>query len=136
MWEWWESSTTTPPSATRSSFRWSSKASRSVFSRAPPTCCTPATLRDFDCLVIDQNMPRMNGIDLVAKLRDLHCSAPVVLITSDPPKALVARAGRAGVLIVEKPLLGNTLLDTIHEWSPPGRHRGERNDAASPRLWC
>ena len=71
------------------------------------------------CLVIDQNMPRMNGIDLVAKLRDLHFSAPVVLITSDPPKALVARAGRAGVLIVEKPLLGNTLLDTIHDMVAP-----------------
>ncbi len=76
-------------------------------------------LSHFHCLVIDQNIPRMNGIDLVVKLRDLHFSAPIILISSDPPKALVARASGAGVPIVEKPLLGNTLLDKIHDMIAP-----------------
>ena len=76
-------------------------------------------LSRFHCLVIDQNMPQMSGIDLVTKLRDLHFAAPIILITSDPPKALVARASRAGVPIVEKPLLGNTLLDKIYDMVAP-----------------
>ncbi len=69
----------------------------------------------FHCLVIDQNMPRMSGLELVDKLHELKVSAPIILITTDPPKALIARANRAGVPIVEKPLLGNTLLDKIQE---------------------
>ena len=72
-------------------------------------------LSRFHCLVIDQNLPRMNGLELIEKLRALKVSVPVILITSDPPKALSARAARAGVPIVEKPLLGNTLLDKILE---------------------
>ena len=73
----------------------------------------------FHCLVIDQNLPRMNGLELVEKLRALKFSSPIILITSDPPKALIARANRVGVPIVEKPLLGNTLLDKILEAIAP-----------------
>jgi hypothetical protein len=40
---------------------------------------------------------------------------PIILITSNPSKALVARAETAGVPIVEKPLLGNTLMDKVRE---------------------
>jgi len=72
-------------------------------------------LSRFNCLVIDYNMPGMNGLDLVTRLRELHVSAPAILITTDPPKTLLARADRARVRIVEKPLLGNTLVDRIVE---------------------
>jgi two-component system response regulator FixJ len=58
-------------------------------------------LRRFRCLVIDQHMPGMTGLDLVAKLRDRQLSVPVVLITSHPPRALVVAADKAGVPIVE-----------------------------------
>jgi two-component system, LuxR family, response regulator FixJ len=73
----------------------------------------------FRCLVIDQHMPGMSGLDLVAKLRERNVAVPVVLITSNPPRALLVRADRAGVPIVEKPLLGNALLDKIHELIAP-----------------
>jgi len=69
----------------------------------------PAT----SCLVTDYHMPAMNGLELVAQLRDRHISIPAILITSLPNENLRDRAAAAGVLIVEKPLLGNGLLDAI-----------------------
>lgn len=72
-------------------------------------------LSRFRCLVVDQNMPGLNGLDLVAELRSRQVPVPIILITSNPSKALVARAETAGVPIVEKPLLGNTLMDKVRE---------------------
>jgi two-component system response regulator FixJ len=67
------------------------------------------------CLVVDQNMPGMNGLDLIGLLRARHFVAPAILITSHPSPSLRERARTAGVPIVEKPLLGNTLLDKIRD---------------------
>src|SRR5438105_8256118 len=66
------------------------------------------------CFVIDQNMPEMTGLDLIAGLRQRQISVPAVLITTHPSAALVERAKGADIRIIEKPLLGNALLDTIH----------------------
>jgi two-component system response regulator FixJ len=68
-----------------------------------------------NCLVVDQNMPGMNGLDLIALLRARHFAAPAILITSHPSPSLRERAHKAGVPIVEKPLLGNALLDKIRD---------------------
>jgi two-component system response regulator FixJ len=71
------------------------------------------------CLVIDQNIPDLSGLDLVVELRHRSISVPVILITSNPPRTLLARADKAGVPIVEKPLLGNALLDNIRDLAGP-----------------
>jgi two-component system, LuxR family, response regulator FixJ len=68
-----------------------------------------------DCFVIDQKMPGMNGLDLIATLRDRHISAPAILITSHPNGLLRERAAKGDIPIVEKPLLGNALLDKIRD---------------------
>jgi FixJ family two-component response regulator len=67
------------------------------------------------CFVIDQRMPGLTGMELIAKLRDRHVMAPAILIVSHPSNALSARAAIAGVPIVEKPLLENALVDRILE---------------------
>ncbi len=68
-----------------------------------------------DCLVIDQRMPGISGMDLIGQLRDRDVMTPAILIISHPNAALSARAKRAGVPIVEKPFLGNTLVERIRE---------------------
>jgi FixJ family two-component response regulator len=73
------------------------------------------------CLVVDQNMPGMNGLDLIARLRAQQLAAPAILITSHPSLSLRERARAAGVPIVEKPLLGNALIDKIHDVVGEGR---------------
>ncbi len=72
-------------------------------------------LASCDCLVVDQTMPGLSGLDLIAKLRDRHVAAPAILITSQPSLSLRQRAEKADVPIVEKPLLGNALLDRIRD---------------------
>lgn len=67
------------------------------------------------CFVIDQRMPAMTGMELIAKLRDRKILTPAILIISHPSAALSARAATASVPIVEKPLLGNALVDRIRE---------------------
>ncbi len=67
-----------------------------------------------DCLVIDYKMPDMNGIDLVARLRDHKIAAPVILITGYPDENISARAAAAGVEhVLLKPLLGEGLVKHI-----------------------
>lgn len=68
-----------------------------------------------DCLVIDQRMPMMSGMELIAKLRGQNISTPGVLMVSQPNTAVAARAAKAGVPIVEKPFLGNALFDSIRQ---------------------
>lgn len=74
---------------------------------------------DAACLVIDQRMPAMTGIELIAKLRAQKIFTPAVLIVSQPNAAVSARAAKAGVPIVEKPFLGNMLVEKIREACQP-----------------
>jgi FixJ family two-component response regulator len=71
--------------------------------------------RDCKCFVIDQRMPAMSGMELIAELRRRNVSAPAILIISQPNRVLSARAAEAHVPIIEKPLLSNALLDKIRE---------------------
>jgi FixJ family two-component response regulator len=68
-----------------------------------------------DCLVIDQKMAATGALDLIAQLRDRHFTAPAILIASHPSLSLRQRAEKAEVRIVEKPLVGNALLDKIRD---------------------
>jgi two-component system response regulator FixJ len=77
-------------------------------------------LGGFNCFVIDQRMPAMNGMELIAILRKRKVMTPAILIISQPNATLSARAGQADILIVEKPLLGNALVDRIREACHPG----------------
>jgi two-component system, LuxR family, response regulator FixJ len=73
------------------------------------------TLSDCSCLVVDENMPGIAGLELIARLRDRHIAAPAILITGHPNAALARRAARINVPIVEKPLLNDTLLDLVRD---------------------
>jgi hypothetical protein len=57
-------------------------------------------------------------------LRDRHISTPAILIISQPSVGLSARAAKANVPIVEKPFLGNALLDRIRDSCAQGKSSG------------
>jgi two-component system response regulator FixJ len=72
-------------------------------------------LRDCKCCVIDQRMPGMSGMEVIAELRERKVSIPAILVISQPSKVLSARAAEADVPIIEKPLLSNALVEKIRE---------------------
>jgi FixJ family two-component response regulator len=74
------------------------------------------------CLVIDQRMPDLTGLDVVARLRDRRVALPAILITTDPNQALRSRAADAGIAVIEKPLLSDALLNGIRD--AIGHHPG------------
>jgi len=77
---------------------------------------------DCSCLVVDQRMAGITGLDLISKLREQHVRTPAILITSHPNSELARRAAGANVPIVEKPLLGNALMDRIRDACTPHGH--------------
>lgn len=68
---------------------------------------------DVDCFVVDQLLPDVTGVEFVEQLRRDHVEAPVILITTNPGQALRTRAENLGVVIVEKPLLGDAVSRAI-----------------------
>ena len=65
------------------------------------------------CLVVDYKLPGINGLQLLQKLRTRGMVTPAILITSHPGAVLSQAAARAGISIVEKPLLGNALGESV-----------------------
>ena len=70
----------------------------------------------FDLLLLDVWMPRMNGLELLAKLRERKSSPRVVVMTSDDaPETLLKAVRERAFKYVHKPVEPLTLLQTIRE---------------------
>lgn len=67
------------------------------------------------CFVLDQKLPGMSGLALLAALRAENITAPAILITSNPTASVRREAQAAGVEIVEKPLLDGLLASKVRE---------------------
>lgn len=91
-----------------------------LFADAQTLLNTP-TLPPSACLVIDYYLPDMSGLELLSALRSRGVTLPAFLITGHPSVAVRQRAADAGVTIVDKPLLGNGLLETIYGALAPPR---------------
>src|ERR1051325_6291329 len=66
------------------------------------------------CFVVDQEMPRMSGLQLIAALRKRGVEAPAILTSGRATAALSRQASAAGIAVIEKPTLGSVLIETIH----------------------
>lgn len=68
-----------------------------------------------DCLVVDQQMPGMSGLDLVTLLRLRGDRTPAVIVTGRVDSTVGARAGRIGVKLFYKPLTESQLVNCVEE---------------------
>ena len=72
---------------------------------------TPLPTRGY--LVLDYNLPGVDGLTLLEQLRAAQVTLPAILITPNPRRALRIQAALAGVPIIEKPLLTDALRDSV-----------------------
>lgn len=72
-------------------------------------------LPESGCLILDHNLPGMDGLALLERLRAAGVELPAILVTTNPRTALRNRAAAAGVPIIEKPLLTDALLTTVRK---------------------
>jgi len=76
------------------------------------------------CVIIDDSMPCMDGLQLIEQLRARDISVPAILITSHATDRLHARAAMAGVKVVlEKPFLEQALTASIQTILDGGNER-------------
>lgn len=66
------------------------------------------------CLILDQHMPEMTGLELAERLRADGANLPILLVTGSPSPAITARAAELRIdSVLDKPLTEEDLLDFI-----------------------
>ena len=76
----------------------------------------------FDVMIADVHMPRMSGLDLVRKLREMDVMTPVILITALPDRQLDNEAISVGAQsLLRKPFETKALLDCAARSLPSER---------------
>jgi FixJ family two-component response regulator len=76
------------------------------------------------CLVLDEHLNGMSGLDLCEHLRDRGVFLPTILI-STPTEPLQQRAAAAGIPMIDKPLLSDALVNAVHRILGQERKRPE-----------
>ena len=67
-----------------------------------------------DLILVDWNMPNMDGITLIRKVRETDKGLPIIMVTTEAEKARVLEAVKAGVNnYVVKPFTAETLAEKI-----------------------
>jgi FixJ family two-component response regulator len=74
-----------------------------------------AGLARIACIILDQRLPGITGIETTSLLRSRGVSAPIILITTRPTFNLRRSAEATGAHIVEKPLLTDALARKVRE---------------------
>lgn len=59
--------------------------------------------REFDCLVVDLDLPGMTGIQLEARLRLQGLNTPVILTTGYDPMTIKAFGPTSAIAVLQKP---------------------------------
>ena len=81
-------------------------------------------LHDTSCLIVDVQMPGMNGLQLQSRLAAEDCGIPIIFITAYDDKESRRRAMQAGAAaFLSKPFSDEQLLQTIRSSVPPDKGR-------------
>ncbi|HET6308161.1 MAG TPA: response regulator [Rhodopila sp.] len=82
--------------------------------RSAPDFLAAAQFDCLACLVVDQNMPSMTGLQMLERLSERGVNIPALLITGAHDAEIERRAASLGVMtVLEKPLSTRELLRFI-----------------------
>ena len=88
----------------------------------------------FDLIVTDYQMPGMNGLELLAAVRQKLPETPVIMITGDDSNELREQAQHLGVFcVLEKPVPSQVFLRAVREASGHGAPANE--DERWPEMY-
>jgi two-component system, LuxR family, response regulator FixJ len=65
------------------------------------------------CLLLDVNMPDMDGLELLELLRDRQIDIPVIMVTGQPDPGVQERARRAGAFAFFAKPVDDALIEAI-----------------------
>lgn len=72
-------------------------------------------VRHLACLISDNRMEPVSGLQLIERLRANGVGIPILLVTGSPSKALITRATQLGVdRVLEKPASAQEVLDFVN----------------------
>jgi two-component system response regulator FixJ len=82
---------------------------------------------ESSCLIVDVNMPELDGIELLGRLRRSGVMVPAVLVTGGRiTTTLVSTADRSGVVLLEKPVMAQELVAEIYKALGSGERDAQR----------
>jgi RNA polymerase sigma factor (sigma-70 family) len=82
---------------------------------------------ELDCIVSDIRMPGMSGLDLLDRLRERHCTLPLILITALADIDMAVSAIKTGASdFIEKPFDEGRLLASIQSAVALQRQRASK----------
>jgi two-component system chemotaxis response regulator CheY len=75
----------------------------------------------IDCVICDINMPNMNGIEMVAEVKQLpeFAELPIIMLTTEAARELIQKAKSAGASgWIVKPFKIDLLLAAVRKLTP------------------
>ena len=75
----------------------------------PTMRSTPCPPQPIDIALVDFNMPGIDGLELVAKIRKSHPNMPVAVVSANVQDEIIARARELNAAFVTKPLTDEAL---------------------------
>ncbi len=88
----------------------------------PAALLADRTLPPRACFAVDQQMPVMDGLELLSVLRERGATGPAILITGESNDRLRMRAQKLGVhRVLEKPLQDGAFVDSVRSALKTGK---------------
>jgi EAL domain-containing protein (putative c-di-GMP-specific phosphodiesterase class I) len=80
-------------------------------------CLDAAAAQPFDVILVDYNLGRMDGLEVLQRMRELQPRCVRMLMTGELALPLVITAVNVGKVsrVIEKPFEANTLVETVRE---------------------
>lgn len=70
---------------------------------------------DASCWVIDHRLSQLDGLSLLTELRRVNSTIPAIILASNPTKKLHEQVEGAGAILIEKPLISDSLIDCLRK---------------------